>query len=194
MDAFLEFCPGFAKAICFFMKKILTMVVAICFSTAFCKSRNAIASGMEMEVPDEMVGAWENGSIDFQLWENYREGYYAGRNAVPSREAMVINKDGSAKFYRYEFAFGAYEELIDCEGTISFSNQGIFTFYATKGRKRYINLRYAAKNTDRPLNKGELASPRITGKRAYRYSVASGSPVVQITVPGSAPYNWYRKV
>src|SRR5215210_5228199 len=65
------------------------------------------------EVPDEIVGAWDTGSLDFALWENYREGYYAGRNAVPSREAMVFGKNGEAKFYRYEFLYNLYEELID---------------------------------------------------------------------------------
>jgi hypothetical protein len=37
------------------------------------------------EVPDELVGVWQSSPIDFELWESYREGYYAGRNAVPSR-------------------------------------------------------------------------------------------------------------
>src|SRR5262249_53104141 len=57
------------------------------------------------EVPHELVGTWQSGSIDFVRWENYKQGYWAGRNAIPSREAMTFRADGSAKFYRYEFAF-----------------------------------------------------------------------------------------
>ena len=44
------------------------------------------------EVPDEVVGFRENGSIDVVLWEDYQEGQLAGRNPTPSREATVLNK------------------------------------------------------------------------------------------------------
>ena len=64
------------------------------------------ASSSRSEVPSELVGAWEHGSTDFALWENYKEGYYAGRNAAPTREAMIMGKNGDAKFYRYEAASG----------------------------------------------------------------------------------------
>jgi hypothetical protein len=103
------------------MKKLfflLSMIAAL--SAVGCKKNNTDSlpanspNAPQTEVPGEMVGAWENGSIDFVLWENYREGYYAGRNATPSREAMIFYKNGEAKFYRYEFAYGVYEELIDC--------------------------------------------------------------------------------
>lgn len=144
------------------------------------------------EVPDEFVGAWENGSIDFTLWENYREGYYAGRNAAPSREAMIFYKNGEAKFYRYEFGYGMYEELIDCTGTVTFNNDGTFTFYPTKGRKRYIDSRYSPNSKDRALTSAELTSPKLAGKRKYEY-IGSNPPVIRITVPSSAPYNWYKK-
>ena len=143
-------------------------------------------------MPDELVGAWEHGTIDFVLWENYREGYYAGRNAIPSREAMVFEKNGDAKFYRYEFAFGLYEELIDCTGTVTFNSDGTFTFYPRQGRKRYYNTRHSEDNKDRPLNSTELNNPKIAGKRGYTYN-GSDPGKLQITVPGSAPYNWYKK-
>jgi hypothetical protein len=145
------------------------------------------------EVPDELVGAWENGSIDFTLWENYREGYWAGRNAVPTREAMVFSKNGDAKFYRYEFGLNQYEELIDCEGTVAFNiPEGTFTFYPVKGRKRYYDSNYAPNNQDRPLTSSELTSPKLAGKRAYSYQ-GTAPTVIQIKVPTSAPYNWYKK-
>lgn len=145
------------------------------------------------EVPDELAGAWEHGSIDFDLWENYQEGYYAGRNAAPSREAMIFKINGDAKFYRYEYAFGLYEELIDCTGTVTFNNDGTFTFYPKKGRKRFYNSRHPENNTDKPLTTSQLADPKLAGKRAYTYNGSTNPPVMQITVPGSAPYNWYKK-
>jgi hypothetical protein len=46
---------------------------------------------------------------------------------------MVFEKDGEAKFYRYEFAFELYEELIDCTGTVRFTHAGTFTFYPVQG-------------------------------------------------------------
>lgn len=149
-------------------------------------------SGQRTEVPSELVGAWHTGAFDFALWESYREGYYAGRNAVPSREAMVFQKDGSAKFYRYEFAFNLYEELIDCEGTVAFHGDGTFTFYPARGRKRFNDFRHSEQNTDRALNAAELASPKLAGRRAYAYAIASEPARLQITVPSSAPYNWYK--
>lgn len=145
------------------------------------------------EVPDELVGAWEHGSIDFALWEKYKEGYYAGRNAAPTREAMVIRKNGEAKFYRYEFARNLYEKLVDCEGTVTFGGDGTFTFHPVKGRKRYIDSRHPANNKDRPLTEKELTDPRWAGKRRYAPVAASDPPALKITVPGSAPYNWYKK-
>lgn len=145
------------------------------------------------EVPDELVGAWQSSSIDFALWENYREGYYAGRNATPTREAMVFSKNGDAKFYRYEFAYGLYEELIDCEGTVAFNSDGTFTFYPVKGRKRFYDSRNASNSVDRALTNSELTDPKIAGKRAYTYLASSDPVAIRITVPGSAPYNWYKK-
>ena len=143
-------------------------------------------------VPDQLVGTWENGSIDLTLWENYRQGTYAGRNAVPSREMMSFTKNGAAKFYRYEFAFGLYEELIDCEGTVAFSSDGTFTFYPVKGRKRFYDSRNRERSVDRPLNAAELTSAELAGKRAFALDPTDAA-VIQITVPSSAPYNWYKK-
>ena len=144
------------------------------------------------EVPAELVGTWEHGSIDFALWENYKQDYYAGRNAAPSREAMVIRKDGSAKFYRYEFAFGLYEELIDCEGMVAVAD-GTFTFTPVKGRKRHFDTRHAPNNKDRALTDKELSDPKLAGKRRYTVVAKSDPPTLRITVPSSAPYNWYKK-
>ena len=176
----------------FLLVNIFTMLQAgACkeYSTDATNPADSAGSG----IPDEFVGAWEHGSIDFVLWENYREGYYAGRNAIPSREAMVIKKNGEARFYRYEFGFGMYEELIDCTGTVTFNNDGTFTFYPISGRKRYYDSRYSPNNKDRALTSKELESPKIAGKRAYNYNSLSKPPVIQIMVPGSAPYNWYKK-
>jgi hypothetical protein len=145
------------------------------------------------EVPDELVGAWQSSPIDFTLWESYREGYYAGRNAVPSREAMVLHEDGDAKFYRYEFAFNLYEELIDCAGTVAFHGDGTFTFYPVAGRKRFYDSRHSENNTDRALSAEELLDPKLAGTRAYEYVAESVPAALRITVPSSAPYNWYEK-
>jgi hypothetical protein len=178
------------------MKKalILFSIVTLVAATACSKDSDKPSTDTACtEVPDEFVGAWENGSIDFVFWENYREGYWAGRNATPSREAMVFKKNGEAKFYRYEFAFGLYEELIDCTGTVTFNNDGTFTFYPKQGRKRFINSRHPEDSKDRALNSTELASPKIAGKRAYVYNGNSNPPSIQIKVPSSAPYNWYKK-
>ncbi len=144
------------------------------------------------EVPDEIVGAWEHGYIDFELWENYPEGYYAGRNSVPSREAMVFQKNGDAKFYRYEFALGLYEELIDCTGTVTFNDDGTFTFYPRQGRKRFLDTHHG-NHKDRALTNEELTSPKLAGTRGYTYNGSSDPPFIRITVPTSAPYNWYKK-
>ena len=176
------------------MKKILFLLTMIAvIGTISCKKDHAPVDAPKTEVPDELVGAWENGSIDFAFWENYREGYYAGRNATPSREAMIFNKNGDAKFYRYEFAFGMYEELIDCIGTVTFNGDGTFTFYPVSGRKRFYNTHHSDENVDRALNSTELRDPKIAGKRAYSYVSSATSPKIQITVPGSAPYYWYKK-
>ena len=107
---------------------------------------------------------------------------------------MVIYKNGKARFYRYEFAFGMYEELIDCTGTETFNNDGTFTFYPDGGRKRYYDTRYSANNKDRALTGKELESPKIAGKRGYNYNNSSNPPVIQITVPGSTSYNWYKNI
>lgn len=144
-------------------------------------------------VPDEVVGSWEHGTIDFALWENYKPGRYAGRDAIPSREAMTIAKNGDAKFYRYQFALGLYEELIDCEGTVTFPGDGTFTFRPVKGRKRFYDTRHSANNKDRPLTEAELKDPKLAGKRRYEYLASSDPVALRITVPSSAPYNWYKK-
>lgn len=145
------------------------------------------------EVPVELVGAWSHGYIDFALWDNYRQGQWAGRNAVPSREAMILGRNGDAKFYRYEFAFTLYEELIDCEGTVAFHGDGTFTFYPTKGRKRFFDMTHSERNTDRALTAAELMLPKLAGTRAYAYVPGSSPATVQIKVPSSAAYNWYKQ-
>ena len=144
------------------------------------------------EVPDELVGAWEHGYIDFELWENYPEGRWAGRDAIPSREAMIFHKNGDAKFYRYEFAFNLYEELIDCSGTVTFNDNGTFTFYPVQGRKRFLDTHHG-NHKDRPLTNNELTEPKLAGTRGYAYDGTSEPPLIRITVPSSAPYNWYKK-
>ena len=144
------------------------------------------------EVPAPLVGAWEHSSIYFKLWENYKEGHYAGRNATPMREAMIFRIDGTAKYYRYEFMFNLYEELIDCEGTVSFDGDTV-TFTPVKGRKRHIDTRHPANTRDRSLTDKELTDPKLAGKRKYEYIASSDPAVIRITVPSSAPYNWYRK-
>ena len=180
------------------MKKMLflfSMIALLC--SASCDKGGQENGGPNgtprTEVPDEIVGAWEHGSIDFVRWENYQEGYWAGRNAIPTREAMVFQKNGDAKFYRYEFAFGLYEELIDCTGTVTFNSDGTFTFYPVKGRKRFYNTRHSEENVDRPLTGTELVDPELAGTRGFTYSNTSNPPTLRITVPGSAPYNWYKK-
>jgi hypothetical protein len=127
------------------------------------------------------------------LWEKYKPGYWAGRNAIPMREAMVINKNGEAKYYRYEFLFNFYENLVDCEGTVTFNEDKTFTFVPTKGRKRHIDARHAERNTDRALNDDELKDAKWAGKRAYEIVPKSDPPTVKIKVPTSAAYNWYKK-
>jgi hypothetical protein len=143
------------------------------------------------EVPDPLVGAWDDGALDFVMWENYRQGYWAGRNAAPTREAMIFSKNGDATFYRYQFGLNQYEELIDCEGTVTFAD-GTFTFYPTHGRKRFIDASYAENSVDRPLTAAELIAPKLAGTRAFEYDPANPSKL-RIIVPSSAPYNWYRK-
>ena len=150
------------------------------------------ATAPRPEVPGELVGTWEHGPIDFALWENYKPGHYAGRNAAPTREAMVIGKNGDAKFYRYEFALGLYEELIDCEGAVTFGD-GTFTFTPAKGRKRFLDTRNPINNKDRALTAEELNAPKLAGKRGYTRVAGSDPAALRITVPGSAPYNWYKK-
>jgi hypothetical protein len=178
------------------MKKLVILLsMTAILSAVACKKDGGLGGGNNTprtEVPDEIVGAWEHGTIDFELWENYREGYYAGRNSVPTREAMVFNKNGDAKFYRYEFALNLYEELIDCTGTVTFNDDGTFTFYPTKGRKRFNDLHHAENSSDRQLNTPELEDPKLAGKRGYVYN-NSNPPSMRIIVPGSAPYNWYKK-
>ena len=180
------------------MKKLFLLLgMLIALSAMYCKKYDAeaesSANSPRTTVPDEIVGAWDDGSLDFVMWENYREGYWAGRNAAPSREAMIFSKNGDAKFYRYEFAFGLYEELVDCTGTVTFNNDGTFTFYATKGRKRFYDPRYAPNNKDRALTAAELAHAELSGKRGYTYNGSTNPPTLRISVHGSAPYNWYKK-
>lgn len=181
------------------MKKLIYLLsmVAIVLATISCKKDDDNGGGSSntprTEVPDELVGAWENGIVDFAFWENYKEGYWAGRNAAPSREAMVFSKNGDAKFYRYEFAFNLYEELIDCTGTVTFNGDGTFTFYPTKGRKRFHDFNYKPNSKDRALTADELKSSKIAGKRGYVYNPSTNPPSIRISVPTSAPYNWYKK-
>jgi hypothetical protein len=170
------------------MRILLVLIGTVALMSATNYKENADAGS----VPDEFVGAWENGPVDFVLWENYKQGYWAGRNASPLREAMVFYKNGEAKFYRYEFAFTAYEELIDCTGKVTFHGDGTFTFYPTKGRKRYYSTRHPEDSNDRPLTIEELKMPKIAGKRGYVFA-ANKPGVIQVLVPGSAPYNWYKK-
>jgi hypothetical protein len=80
---------------------------------------------------------------------------------------MVFSKNGDAKFYRYEFAFNFYEELIDCEGSVAFHGDGTFTFYPVSGRKRFYDSRHSEQNVDRALTAAELTDPKLAGKRAY---------------------------
>ena len=77
----------------------------------------------------------------------------------------------------YDRSVGMYEELINCFGTITFNDDGTFIFHPNSGRKRYYNARYSTNNKDRALKSEEFEIPTV----------------IQITVPGSAPYNWYRK-
>jgi hypothetical protein len=181
------------------MKKLILLLSIVgVIGTMSCKkdAENPIDPGgnhPRTEVPDEMVGTWEHGYIDFVFWENYREGYWAGRNATPMREAMVLSKNGDAKYYRYEFAFTLYEELIDCTGTVTFNGDGTFTFYPKQGRKRFNDLHHSSNSKDRPLTSEELAAPKLAGKRGYTYNGSSDPISVRITVPSSAPYNWYKK-
>lgn len=106
---------------------------------------------------------------------------------------MVFSKNGDAKFYRYEAAFNFYEELIDCVGTVAFHGDGTFTFYPVSGRKRFHDFRYSAQSVDRLLTAEELVLPKLAGTRAYAYIPGSAPETVQITVPSSAPYKWYKK-
>jgi hypothetical protein len=179
------------------MKKLFILLVAsTVLGAASCQKGDddpGRAQTPRTEVPDEIIGAWEHGTIDFVLWENYPEGRYAGRNAIPSREAMVFSKNGDAKFYRYEFAFTMYEELIDCTGTVTFNENGTFTFYPVSGRKRFFDTHHPENSRDRPLSAAELADPKIAGTRGFTYISTSDPAVLRITIPGSAPYNWYRK-
>jgi hypothetical protein len=147
----------------------------------------------QTEVPAELVGAWAAGSFDFERWENYREGYWAGKNATPTREAMIFYEDGSAKFYRYEFLFNFYEKMVDCEGSVAFHDDGTFTFYPVTGRKRFHNFSHSEDSYDRPLTAEELVDPELAGTRAYTYDPTASVPTVEIRVPTSAPYNWYKQ-
>lgn len=151
------------------------------------------ADAPRTEVPQALVGAWEAGTIDFTLWEDYPEGRYAGRNALPTREAMVFGADGDATFYRYEQLWPFHEVLVDCDGTVTFGDDGTFTFHPAACRKRFHDFDDAARRQDRPLTGEELLDPRWAGKRAYEYLGASDPPAIRITVPTSAPYHWYRK-
>ena len=177
------------------MSKFLLLLSMVSLMAISCEKENepdVPGDTPRTEVPGAIVGTWVHGSIDFELWENYRQGYYAGRNATPSREAMIFEQDGTARFFRYEFAFNMYEELIDCRGTVAFNDDGTFTFYPTSGRKRFYDTHYPEKNTDRALGASELNQPKIAGKRGYTYDGSSDPPRMEIRVPNSAPYNWYK--
>lgn len=147
--------------------------------------------GPRTPVPDQLVGSWADGSFDFELWENYPEGRWAGRDAVAVREAMVFQKNGDAKYYRYEKTYPIDEELVDCTGTVTFNDDGSFTFYPKAGRKRYY-ARLNSVKVDRPLTDTELTYPKIAGKRAYKYISSVNPPQIEIRVPYSAPYKWYK--
>ncbi len=181
------------------MKKLILLMSLTAVLASFSCSKDGSDKSVDpkqtprTEVPDELVGAWEHGYIDFEFWENYVEGQYAGRYAVPSREAMIFYKNGEARFYRYEFARNMYEELIDCTGTVAFHGDGTFTFYPIKGRKRFNDFNHAANSRDRALTSEELKAPKLAGKRGYQYIGDNDPPAIQITVPGSAPYRWYKK-
>lgn len=179
------------------MKKLFLLLGLVTTLAVSCKKDDNGDGGgggtPRTEVPDELVGAWEHGTIDFTFWENYKQGQWAGRNAIPTREAMIFSKNGEAKFYRYEGLFNFYEELIDCTGTVTFNGDGTFTFYPVKGRKRFFDTQHAPNNKDRALTKDELAGPKLGGKRGYVYVANSTPQKIEIKVPTSAPYFWYRK-
>ena len=173
------------------MKKLLLSLNAILLLTlltftAYTQPNNGKPPGPN--VPDELVGNWANGSFDFKFWENYKEGYYMSRNATIVREAMVFKKNEEARYYRYYNGWPSHEKLVDCIGTVTFNNDGTFSFQATKGRKRVYGKN--AKNEDRPLTAKELDDPEISGKR--KFELTSDPATIRITVPGSAPYNWYK--
>ncbi|SDL52415.1 hypothetical protein SAMN05421823_106239 [Catalinimonas alkaloidigena] len=177
-------------------KPLLTLfvvIVAVSAMTSCTPHEDPVDPTPQTQVPDELVGAWDDGSLDFVRWENYPAGYWAGRNAVPTREAMVFQKNGEARFYRYEHAGNLYEELIDCSGTVAFHGDGTFTFYPLRGRKRFHTFLHPEDDVDRALTSEELTQPKLAGKRAYVYDGSTTPPIVRITVPGSAPYNWYKK-
>jgi quinol monooxygenase YgiN len=145
------------------------------------------------EVPDELVGSWADGSFDFELWENYQQGYWSGKYSVPVREAMIFHKNGDAKYHRYETVYVFYEVLVDCTGTVTFNGDGTFTFYPVRGRKRYYDKGDASRNYDRPLTNKELTDHKLGGRRGYEYNGATDPPTIIISVPSSPPYNWYKK-
>jgi hypothetical protein len=68
-----------------------------------------------------------------------------------------------------------------------------FTFYPVKGRKRFYDTRHPANSKDRALTGTELNAPKLAGKRRYDYLASSDPVALRITVPSSAPYNWYKK-
>jgi len=180
------------KKLFFLLAATLTLAITSCEKDV--EDLAPINNTPKTVVPDELVGAWEYGYIDLDLWENYPEGRYAGRDAIPSREVMIFTKNGDAKFYRYEFARNMYEELIDCTGTVTFNGDGTFTFYPTQGRKRFHDFNVAHRSVDRALTQTELQAPKLAGKRGYTYIATNTPPAIRITVPGSAPYNWYKKL
>ena len=176
------------------MKKVILLfgvIAALLMGSCEKSDTDTPTNTPRTDVPVEIAGTWQHGSIDFDLWENYREGYYAGRYATPMREAMVFSSNGDAKYYRYEFARNMYEELIDCTGTVTFNSDGTFTFYPVKGRKRFYDSNHSQNNTVRNLSGDDLLNPKIAGKRGYTYNDGN-PPSLRITVPGSAPYNWYK--
>lgn len=71
-------------------------------------------------------------------------------------------------------------------------DDGTFTFYPLSGRKRFHDFRHSEQNVDRSLTAEELVDTDIAGTRAYTYDPSSPSKL-QIRVPSSAPYNWYKQ-
>jgi len=156
-------------------------------------SDDVVVSTQRTQVPDEIVGTWNDGAFDFATWESYREQTWCGRSAAPTREAMVFEQSGDATYYRYECLYNFYEKLEEAEGTVAFHDDGTFTFAPRAGRRRYFEWRRSEANEDRPLTAAELVDPDLAGTRKYAYDGTTTPVTMRITVPSSAPYNWYKQ-